>query len=985
MKSTIKILLAVFALFLYTESAIAQVPQMFNYQGIARDAKGNPLSNQKMSLKISVLPAADATSTEYEETQMVNTNEFGLYTLQIGNGTAVTGEMKTVKWETGNKYIKVAIDPAGGTNYMDAGTSQLLSVPYAIYADKAGTAAGGGHDKTRTGTVSSDAAHTGGDANYHAKFTALNTIGKSLIYDNGTNIGIGTNVPAARFHISQNVAAVQEHIRMQNLATAGAGRFTMYNDGASAYATFTKYGTTYAGGYAGVATMYPYANLLAFGNNGVAANDGQGRFLISTGGNVGISMFKGGTSKLKFHADFTTENVGIGGNAAPANRVHLNNSDGTDMTVGVTNNTTGHTATDGLVIRENGSAASIINKENSTLGLGTNNTINMTLTAAGTAEFSGQVKIAGGAPGAGKVLTSDANGLASWTAPAGGGNISGNGTANYTSRFLTPTTLGTGSIYDDGINVGIGTNTPHAQLQLSNMVTAKKMVLYEDANNGNEFYGFGVNAGVMRYQTSTGANHAFYVATSPSTSTELMRIQSNGNVGIGTATPAAKLEINGQVKITGGTPGAGKVLTSDAAGLATWTTPAAGGGNISGTGNILTSALTKFVNANTITSSSLFEDAGNVGIGIVAPHAPIHLTNTIGRKVVLYETADNDHQYFGLGMDIGLMRYQVSSTTYHHAFYAGATAATSNELMRIQGNGNVGIGTATPTVKLEVAGQVKITGGSPGAGKVLLSDAAGLASWGIAPSAVNSGTINRIAKYVTANNVDESSLLFDDGTGLGIGTTTPHAPLHLSNGIGNRKIVLYEGADNDHQFYGFGVNAGIIRYQVPATTNFHVFYAGATPSTSTELMRIQGNGNVGIGTAAATQRLTVYNGTSTGTYTTTGWVHSSDARLKTNIKPLENSLDKILHLNGVSYNWKTTPNDDKQIGFIAQDVERVFPEVVVIDKEGNYGMAYQNLAAPMVEAIKELNAKNELLQKQIEAQEKMNADLLKRLEALENK
>lgn len=100
-----------------------------------------------MSLKLSVLPTSDASVAEYEETQLVSTNEFGLYTLQIGNGSAVTGNMKTVKWETGNKYIKVAIDPTGGNNYVDAGTNQLLSVPYAIYADKAGTSADAGNDK----------------------------------------------------------------------------------------------------------------------------------------------------------------------------------------------------------------------------------------------------------------------------------------------------------------------------------------------------------------------------------------------------------------------------------------------------------------------------------------------------------------------------------------------------------------------------------------------------------------------------------------------------------------------------------------------------------------------------------------------------------------------------------------------------------------------------------------------------------------------
>ena len=71
----------------------AQVPQKFNYQGIARDAKGNPMAKQQLALKLSVLPTSNAISPEYEEIQHVLTNEFGLYTLQIGNGTPVTGEM----------------------------------------------------------------------------------------------------------------------------------------------------------------------------------------------------------------------------------------------------------------------------------------------------------------------------------------------------------------------------------------------------------------------------------------------------------------------------------------------------------------------------------------------------------------------------------------------------------------------------------------------------------------------------------------------------------------------------------------------------------------------------------------------------------------------------------------------------------------------------------------------------------------------------
>ncbi|MBK7763124.1 MAG: hypothetical protein IPI46_07090 [Bacteroidetes bacterium] len=363
--------------FYMAPDAKAQVPQKFNYQGIARDSKGNPLSKQQLAVKLTVLPTEDATMAEYEETQLISTNEFGLYTLQIGNGTPVLGEMKTVKWETGNKYIRVAIDPTGGSNYVDAGTTQLLSVPYAIYADKAGIAretVGGEHGGTRSGNVSTSAAGTG-TVNFLTKFTAANTIYNSQVFDNGTNVGLGTITPSAKFHIFNNAAVVQEHLRMQNLNSAGAGRFTMYNDDATKYATFTKYGTTYAGGYPGVTTQFPYANLLAFGNN-------SGGFLISNSGSVGLSLFKGGTSKLKLFADFTTENLSLGGNAIPATQVHFNSAVSGD-TLKITNSTTGHLAADGLDIRMAGNAASMVNRENSSLEFGTNNLTRATIDATG--------------------------------------------------------------------------------------------------------------------------------------------------------------------------------------------------------------------------------------------------------------------------------------------------------------------------------------------------------------------------------------------------------------------------------------------------------------------------------------------------------------------------------------------------------------------------------------------------------------------------
>ena len=82
---------------------------------------------------------------------------------------------------------------------------------------------------------------------------------------------------------------------------------------------------------------------------------------------------------------------------------------------------------------------------------------------------------------------------------------------------------------------------------------------------------------------------------------------------------------------------------------------------------------------------------------------------------------------------------------------------------------------------------------------------------------------------------------------VGIGTTTPHAPLQFGNTLNNRKIVLWEAADDDHQFYGLGMGNSALRYQTASVNNDHIFYAAASNTASTELLRIKGNGNVGIG------------------------------------------------------------------------------------------------------------------------------------------
>ena len=119
-------------------TAFAQVPQAFNYQAVARDASGSIIANQLVGIRFSILQGSSTGSVIYIEKQFATTNQFGLFTLAIGTGTVVTGTFRSIDWSSGLYWLKVDMDPNGGTSYSSMGTSQLLTVPYAMYAANAG-------------------------------------------------------------------------------------------------------------------------------------------------------------------------------------------------------------------------------------------------------------------------------------------------------------------------------------------------------------------------------------------------------------------------------------------------------------------------------------------------------------------------------------------------------------------------------------------------------------------------------------------------------------------------------------------------------------------------------------------------------------------------------------------------------------------------------------------------------------------------------
>lgn len=130
-------LLFFLSLMLFAMVAIAQSPEAFKYQAVARDAGGQILANQSVSFQISILQGSASGTSVYSETHAATTNTFGLVNLEIGNGTVASGDFSAIDWGTDTYFTQIEMDASGGTNYQLMGTSQLLSVPYALHAKTA--------------------------------------------------------------------------------------------------------------------------------------------------------------------------------------------------------------------------------------------------------------------------------------------------------------------------------------------------------------------------------------------------------------------------------------------------------------------------------------------------------------------------------------------------------------------------------------------------------------------------------------------------------------------------------------------------------------------------------------------------------------------------------------------------------------------------------------------------------------------------------
>ncbi|MDD3875040.1 MAG: tail fiber domain-containing protein [Bacteroidales bacterium] len=388
-----KILFTFLIAVLTAVSIWAQAPQSFKYQAVLRDNGGNIIANQNTPIRVSIHQGSSGGTTVYQETFSPTTNQYGLVNLNIGNGTVVSGNFSTISWGTNNYYIQIEVN--AGSGYVDMGATQLLSVPYALYSASSGgsgtpgptgatgpTGPTGVTGPTGAGTTGATGptGPTGsinipGTSGQTLRHDGTNWVGNSILFNNNTNIGIGTTTPTEKLSV---------------------------------------YGDILMG-----SSTYPVSLKNAFGNGWYALSieiDGVQRAFFNRQGDAYIQ-----------------NNLGIG-TVSPAAQLHT----------------------------------------------------------TGTVRFAGA-----GTPGVGKVLTSDANGTATWQTPSGGGSNWSNQTTYLRPIGLIGDRLkiANDTAYTYGIynNMNTGTNTGYGSYFKHTATSGSSYGVYAEANftgTGNPGYNY---------------------------------------------------------------------------------------------------------------------------------------------------------------------------------------------------------------------------------------------------------------------------------------------------------------------------------------------------------------------------------------------------------------------------------------------------------------------------------------------------------------
>ncbi len=670
------------------------------------------------------------------------------------------------------------------------------------------------------------------------------------------------------------------------------------------------------------------------------------------------------------------------------------------------------------------------------------------------------------------------------------GNLLQNGSSFATSQWTTSgsniyystgnaTVGGTGPASISGATRYLSVASPSGNGNLS----ALELQGYSSTNNAAigqvSFVNSNGNSEVSRIESfilgNTGTGGIRFLTGSSGSLGERLRIDTTGNVGIGTTTPGQLLDIQKDqnaltaLRVMNGTSGTSArsaivvgassdsfQLTIDAFSngySSSGSDDAQNGGRllVSGAGGFAFRVSNAAASLRYYTGSSermRIDNTGNVGIGTTGPTSNLHVVGTTNVATLEAQNAAGskflNFTYSGSpGSSYGSFQIQPSSLVLK----AGAVSNGRIELqpynsgtytaglgLVVDSTGNVGIGTTTPGSLLEISGSsstgivetiknISTVGTTAYSGLVFSNyNGSSVTTSGAFLSTANSwnyGTYNAnqlnmsgigtgglglrttgsasISFYTAGSDVDHAieRMRIDSNGNVGIGTTTPQASLDLEGSLTvNNGAITYSTTtmltviDNlQTGASSFETDAGIVTWEdmpVTASSSAGTVESYRAQINGTPILTVYSeadgsggiqNTRVGIGTTTPTKLLSVGDGTGSGVIarfqnstgycdinpTTTSLTCTSDRSLKKNINPMSDSLAKVMQLQSVWFNWTNeTATSTPHPGFIAQDVEKIMPEIVATDPDtGIKSIAYSNAIPYLVGALQE--QQNEIL------------------------
>lgn len=504
----LKVIILALFVFANVGELLAQIPQGFNYQAVARDATGNLVKTQNISIRINIISGSASGTIQWQEIQNVTTNEFGLFTLIVGQGTStgagLSPSFSAISWTSSIYFLRVDVDYTGGQNYISMGTAQLWSVPYAMVSGNSLNAPAGPTGPTGISGITGSTGTSGIDGINGAT---------------GPTGHMGPTGPMGTIGIDG--------------ATGPTGP------------TGSGMGPTGPTGYTGAIGPTGSAGLNGAtgptGLNGATGSTGITGPTGSTGTGMGPTGSTGATGPTGSAglngATGPTGSAGLNGATGPSGLNGATGSAGITGATGATGTGMGPTGPIGLTGPTGPSGIDGINGSTGPMGL-------QGVTGPTGSDGSDGITGATGPTGVGTA------GITGPTGPSGTGGSLPTGISGQTLRYDGTNWVATSNLFNSGSNIGIGTTTPSKPLDVSQSG-------FTSARIGSSSNGGG---GVLVDRTSTAFNNYFALTTSNglkwtlgsvnttsedfniynwSLASEVLRISSLTNhVGIGTNSPS---------------------------------------------------------------------------------------------------------------------------------------------------------------------------------------------------------------------------------------------------------------------------------------------------------------------------------------------------------------------------------------------------------------------------------------------------------------